>query len=94
MNNNQLCFNVSPDFDNSFEVNGDIEIIFNNDYYYCVEVDTIMYDTIHRPTILPWVDRLYIYKKIEAKINDSIYKFNKFDDTNKWIFPFDLAKKK
>ena len=53
-----------------------------------------MYDTIHRPTILPWVDRLYIYKKIEAKINDSIYKFNKFDDTNKWIFPFDLAKKK
>lgn len=94
MNNNQLCFNVSPDFDNSFEVDGDIEIIFNNDYYYCVEVDTIMYDTIHRPTILPWVDRLYIYKKIEAKINDSIYKFNKFDDTNKWIFPFDLAKKK
>lgn len=91
MENAQRCFSVIPNFDNSFEVNGDIKIILDNDYYYRFEVDTIMYDTIRRPTVLPMVYKLYIYRKTEAKVNDSIYKFN---NGSKWILPFNLVKRK
>jgi hypothetical protein len=92
-NTNEKALNIKLNFNNNQPINYDMELIIDNQYYYRFEDIIIKNDTLKKPN--PSSHDLYIYKSMEAKVNDSIMVFNKYiPSSEKSIeLPFQLAKK-
>lgn len=92
-NTNEKALNIKLNFNNNQPINYDMELIIDNQYYYKFEDIIVRNDTLTKSNLSS--HDLYIYKSIEAKVNDSIMVFNKYiPSSEKSIeLPFQLAKK-
>ncbi len=85
--------NIKLNFENNSLLNNiDFKIIIDNKYSFLFKEVKTKLDTFKKPKILG--DDIYIYKTLNARVNDSLMKFEEFNmHSDKDItLPFSLAK--